>query len=99
LANRAGIVAIVKSSGSTSASSSQVNGAETGACGRGRTEYAEAMVRSRAFWLKSMKTFSPRSSFHHFVVTMVGSRRSSSRPKASAARRTSVKVQRGSIRT
>ena len=36
-AKRAGIVATVKSSGATSASSSQVTGAETGAPGLGRT--------------------------------------------------------------
>ena len=41
----------MKSSVSTSGSSSHVTGAETVASGRGRTEYAEAMVRSRAFWL------------------------------------------------
>src|SRR3954451_22748490 len=41
---------------------------------------------------------SPRSSFHHLVVTCPGSRRSSSRPNAIAAWRTSVNVQRGSIR-
>jgi hypothetical protein len=50
-AKRAGIVATVKSSGATSASSSQVTGAETGAPGLGRMLYAEAIVRSRAFWL------------------------------------------------
>jgi hypothetical protein len=33
------------------ASSSQPTGAETGAPGLGRMLYAEAMVRSRAFWL------------------------------------------------
>src|ERR671924_170532 len=45
-----------------------------------------------------MKMRSPRSSFHHLVVTRPGRRRSSSRPKAIAAWRTSVKVQRGSNR-
>ena len=45
----------VKSSGSASASSSQVSGADTTAVGVGRIEYAEAMVRSRAIWLKSTK--------------------------------------------
>ena len=43
------------------------------------------MVRSRAFWLKSTKMRSPRSSFHHLVVTRSGIRRSSSRPNAIAA--------------
>ena len=51
LAKRSGIEASVKSSVSTSGSSSQVTGAETVASGRPRTEYAEAIVRSRAFWL------------------------------------------------
>jgi hypothetical protein len=90
---------MVKSSVSTSGSSAQVTGVDTVASGRARTEYADAIVRSRAFWLKSRNTFSPRSSFHHLVVTSSGSRRSSSRPKASAARRTSVKVHFGSMRT
>src|SRR5206468_525112 len=81
-AKRAGIVVIVKSSVSTSGSSSQVTGAETAASFRARTEYAEATVRSRAFWLKSMKTLRPRSSFHHAVVTFFGSRRSTSRANA-----------------
>src|SRR6266487_2941060 len=46
-----------------------------------------------------MKMRSPRSSFHHLVVTCPGRRRSSSRPNAIAAWRTSVNVQRRSIRT
>ena len=45
-----------------------------------------------------MKTFSPRSSFHHAVVTSSGSRRSTSRANASAQRRTTGNSQRGSIR-
>ena len=56
-------------------------------------------MRSRAIWLKSTKMRSPRSSFHHEVVTASGRRRSSSRAKAMTARRVSTKVQRGSIRT
>ena len=40
-----------------------------------------------------------RSSFHHAVVARPGMRRSTSRASASAARRTSVKLQRGSMRT
>ncbi len=40
-----------------------------------------------------------RSSFHHFVVAMSGTRRSTSRASASAARRTSVKDHSGRIRT
>ena len=50
-AKSAGTVASVKSAGSTSASSSQASGIETRASGVGRTEYAEATVRSLAFWL------------------------------------------------
>src|SRR5215207_6810873 len=42
------MVATVKSSGATSASSSHVTGAETGAPAFGRTLQAEAIVRSRA---------------------------------------------------
>ena len=45
-----------------------------------------------------MKTRRPRSSFHQAVVTSFGARRSTSRAKASAARRTTGKSQFGSIR-
>ena len=45
-----------------------------------------------------MKTRLPRSSFHQAVVTSLGARRSTSRAKASAQRRTSGKVHSGSIR-
>jgi hypothetical protein len=41
----------VKSSVSTSGSSSHLTGVDTVASGRARTEYADAIVRSRAFWL------------------------------------------------
>jgi bifunctional non-homologous end joining protein LigD len=51
LANRAGIDATVKSASSASGTSDQVSGAETRASGTGRTEYADATVRSLAFWL------------------------------------------------
>ena len=50
-ATSAGTVAIVKSSASTSGTSDQRSGIETRASGSGRTEYAEATVRSLAFWL------------------------------------------------
>src|SRR6185437_15220340 len=50
-AKRGGIVAMVKSSISTSGSSSHRTGADTVASGRPRTEYADRIVRSRAFWL------------------------------------------------
>ena len=97
--SRSGTVKRLCSPGSvTVASSAQVIGVETGAPGIGRREYAEAMVRSRQFWLKSTKMRAPRSSFHHAVVTP-SSRRSSSRPNPIAACRTSANSQRGSIRT
>jgi hypothetical protein len=57
------------------------------------------MVRSLAAWLKSMKTFSPRSSFHHEVVAWVGIRRSTSRASAMTAWRTSMKSHSGRMRT
>src|SRR5581483_4234729 len=46
---RAVIVSSVNASGSTVATSSQRSGAETRASAVGRTEYADAIVRSRAF--------------------------------------------------
>lgn len=80
------------------ASSSQVSGVDTVAIGVWRTEYAAAMVRSRAFWLKSMKIRAPRCSFHHEVVTVSGVRRWTSRASAIPARRTATKSQSGVIR-
>ena len=50
-AKRAGTVAIVKSCGSTVSISSHVIGVDTVASALPRTEYAAAMVWSRAFWL------------------------------------------------
>src|SRR5215469_6573386 len=50
-ANRLGMVEIVKSAGSQSGTSLQRSGADTRASGTGRTEYAEHVVRSFAFWL------------------------------------------------
>jgi len=50
-ANRAGIVATVKAAGSQPCTSSQASGADTRASFVGRIEYAEATVRSFAFWL------------------------------------------------
>jgi len=41
----------VKSAGSHRSSSCHETGADTRASGFGRTEYAEATVRSLAFWL------------------------------------------------
>ena len=50
-ATRAGTVAIVHSSGSTASISSHAIGVDTVAVGVPRTEYAAAIVWSRAFWL------------------------------------------------
>ena len=50
-AKRAGMVNTVNAAGSHAGTSSQVRGADTRASGRGRTEYAEHVVRSFAFWL------------------------------------------------
>jgi hypothetical protein len=50
-AKRPGTVAIVQSPGSTVSISSHVIGVETVAFGIPRTEYAAAIVWSRAFWL------------------------------------------------
>jgi hypothetical protein len=47
----AGTVASVKSSITACGTSSQRSGNETRASGVGRTEYADATVRSFAFWL------------------------------------------------
>ena len=50
-AMRFGIVSTVKSAGSQSGISLHSIGADTRASGSGRTEYAEHVVRSLAFWL------------------------------------------------
>ena len=50
-ANRSGTVAIVNAAGSQPGTSSHASGVDTRASGVGRTEYAEATVRSFAFWL------------------------------------------------
>jgi hypothetical protein len=50
-ANRPGTVSTVNSAGSHDGTSSQVRGVDTRASGTGRTEYADATVRSLAFWL------------------------------------------------
>ena len=97
-AKRAGTVATVNASGLQSGTSSQRSGVDTRASGRERTEYAEATVRSLAFWLKSTKTRSPRSSFHHRLVARSGARRSTSRAMVSAASRTCLYGQFGSMR-
>ena len=62
---------------------------DTSPRGVGLIEYAEVISRSRAIWLKSTKTRSPRSSFHQAAVRMSPRRRSNSRAAATAAERTS----------
>ena len=62
----------------SSSSSSHENGVDTCAPGRARTDHAPNTVLCGAFWLKSMKTRSPRSSFHHASVIRSGRRRASS---------------------
>ena len=52
---------------------------------RARTDHAPNTVLCGAFWLKSMKMRSPRSSFHHASVIRSGRRRASSRATATAA--------------
>ena len=52
-----------------------------------------------AFWLKSMKTRAPRSSFHQAPVIRSGRRRSISRATDTAAWRTPIESQPGSTRT
>ena len=88
----------VHASGSMSSSSSQSNGVDTCAPARARTDHAPNTVLCGAFWLKSTKIRSPRSSFHHASVITSGRRRASSRATATAARRTSIGVHRGSRR-
>ena len=50
-ANRSGTVPIVNASGSQPGTSGQASGVDTRASRVGRTEYADATVRSLAFWL------------------------------------------------
>ena len=85
---RAGRDSTVSSSGWIASMSSQPSGVETCAPGRARTHQAPNTVLCGAFWLKSTKIRSPRSSFHHCAVIRSGRRRSSSRATATAANRT-----------
>ena len=87
-ASRAPTVAMVRSSGCTSSTSSQPMGAETCAPTRGRADQAPNTVLWGAFWLKSTNTRRPRSSFHQASVIRSGRRRASSRARATAAART-----------
>ena len=98
-ATRAGTLARVSSSGWTAAMSSHRSGVDTWPPGRARTDQAPKTVLCGAFWLKSMNTRSPRSSFHHAAVMRSGRRRSSSRATATAAARTWYESQRGSSLT
>ena len=50
-ANRFGTVSIVNAAGSHPGTSSHASGVDTRASGVGLTEYADATVRSFAFWL------------------------------------------------
>ena len=63
-----------------------------------RTHHAPNTVLCGAFWLKSTKMRSPRSSFHHASVTTSGWRRASSRANATAPKRTWYGSQRGASR-
>ncbi len=87
-ATRSGTEASVSSSWSTVSSSSQKKGVETCPPARARTDQAPNTVLCGAFWLKSTKMRSPRSSFHQASVTRSGRRRASSRASATAAERT-----------
>ncbi len=89
---------MVSSSGSTVSTSSQDRGVETWPPTRGRANQAPKTVLWGAFWLKSTKIRSPRSSFHQLAVIRSGWRRSSSRASATAPDRTSKLSQRGSSR-
>ncbi len=60
---------MVNAAGSSdSSTSSQRSGVETGAPGRGRTEYTDAIVFPSPFWFASMRT-PRRFAFDHSVVT------------------------------
>ena len=63
------IVLTVNREGSQRGTSFQPIGAEIRASGVGRTEYAHAIVRSRAFWPKSTKTPRRSATFHVVVAT------------------------------
>ena len=87
-ASNDGTLAMVSALGSTSSMSAQRIGVETWPPTRERTDHAPKTVLWGAFWLKSMNTREPRSSFHHAAVIRSGRRRSSSRATATAACRT-----------
>ena len=80
-------------------SSSQRNGVDTWAPTRDRTHQAPNTVLCGAFWLKSMNTRDPRSSFHHLAVISSGRRCSIARATLTAAWRTPNESHPGSTRT
>src|SRR5215213_8879105 len=90
-----------KSRGRTpSVSSSQRSGVETGAPGRGRTEYTDAIVLPRAFWRWSTSTApSGRFRFSHSVVARPSLRASTPRDTSSANSYVSSNVERRVIGT
>ena len=74
-------------------SSSHVTGVDTGARGRGRTEYTDANVRPHAFWLKSTWTRSRgRISLRYTAVVSRGWRRAMSSEMVLATVQTSFCV-------
>src|SRR5438105_9521724 len=68
--------------------SSQRRGVETGAPGRGLTEYAEAIVLPSPFWFASIST-PRRLAFDHWVVASFGYERAIAPATISAKRRVS----------
>ena len=72
-------------SGWIAGSSSQRTASTPGRLARARTHHAPNTVLCGAFWLKSMNTRAPRSSFHHCPVISSGRRSSIARATATAA--------------
>ena len=94
-----GTTGTVRSSGWIAGNSSQANGVETWAPGRARTHHAPNTVLCGAFWLKSMNTLAPRSSFHHLSVIRSGRAAARARATATAACRVPNESHPGSTRT
>jgi hypothetical protein len=65
------------------------SGVDTCAPTRGRADQAPNIVLCGAFWLKSMNTRVPRSSFHQAAVSRSGRRPANVRAIVTAAARTS----------
>src|SRR5829696_4618879 len=96
---RACTAAMVNSSGSRSSlTSSQRSGVDTGAPGRGRTEYALAIVFPSPFWFASIST-PRRFAFDHSVVTSPGCALAKAPAITSAKLRVSAYLERRSIGT